>query len=208
MTRSEIISTSRILLIAGSETTSTAVTAATYYLLQNPEMLLRAQTEVRLAFQKAEDITLRAVSTPGLLPYLEAVIKESLRCHPPIASTLPRKVGAAGAIIDAHFIPQNISVGVHQYSTYRSASNFAYPDTFDPERWMADSPLHYRDDKKEAWQPFSLGPRGCIGRGLAYFEMRSTMACMLWHFDMELEDESWDWTAQKEYAAWDKPSLW
>ncbi|KAL8799513.1 MAG: hypothetical protein Q9182_005822 [Xanthomendoza sp. 2 TL-2023] len=109
MTRSEIISTSRILLIAGSETTSSAVAAATYYLLRNPAMLLRAQTEIRRAFGKTEDITLRAVSSPGLLPYLEAVIKESLRCYPPIPATLPRKVGAVGAIIDAHFIPKDVS---------------------------------------------------------------------------------------------------
>lgn len=57
-----------------------------------------------------------------------------------------------------------ISVGVHQWSTYRSSANFANPDTFDPERWMADPPSKYLNDNKAALQPFSLGPRGCIGK--------------------------------------------
>ncbi|KAI4284439.1 MAG: hypothetical protein L6R38_001398 [Xanthoria sp. 2 TBL-2021] len=164
MTRSEIISTSRTLINAGSDTTSSVLAAATYYLLQNPDMLRRVQSEVRAAFKAADGITLRAVSTSGLLPYLEAVLQESMRYYPPLPATLPRKVGAAGAVIDGYYIPKDISVGVHQWSTNRSSANFANPDTFDPERWMADPPSKYRNDNKAAMQPFSLGPRGCIGK--------------------------------------------
>lgn len=108
MTRSEIISTSRTLLNAGSETTSSVLAAATNYLLQNPDMLRRVQSEVRAAFKAADGITLRALSTPGLLPYLEAVLQESLRCYPPVPATLPRKVGAAGAVIDGYYIPKDV----------------------------------------------------------------------------------------------------
>lgn len=43
---------------------------------------------------------------------------------------------------------------------------------------------------------------------LAYFEIRSILTRMLWHFDMDLEDESLGWTDQKEYTLWDKPPLW
>ncbi|KAI4222796.1 MAG: hypothetical protein LQ349_007562 [Xanthoria aureola] len=102
----------------------------------------------------------------------------------------------------------SISVGVHQWSAYRSSANFANPDTFDPERWMAHPPSKYRNDNKAAFQPFSLGPRGCIGKSLAYFELRSIMARMLWHFDMQLESESQRWTDMKEYMVWYKPPLW
>ncbi|KAL9018606.1 MAG: hypothetical protein Q9185_004122 [Variospora sp. 1 TL-2023] len=208
MTRDEIIGTSRVMLVAGSETTATLLAGATYQLLQNPSMMRRAQSEVRGKFKNAEDITLRAVSTPGLLPYLEAVLRETLRFHPPVPATLPRKVGPSGAIIGGCFVPANTSVGVHQWSTYRDSTNFAFPDTFDPERFLPSPPERYREDNEAALQPFSLGPRGCIGKGLAYFEMRSILALMLWHFEMELENESLNWTNQKEYAFWDKPSLW
>ncbi|KAL8856708.1 MAG: hypothetical protein Q9178_006665 [Gyalolechia marmorata] len=209
MTRAEIIGTSRAILAAGAETTATLLSAATYYLLeQNPDMLHRVQSEVRTAFKTGDQITLRAVSKPGLLPYLEAVLQESLRCFPPIPTSLPRKVGGAGALIDGYSVPKNVSVGVHQWSTYRSSTNFVDPDKFDPERWLPERPAKYRSENKAALQPFALGPKGCIGKGLAYFEMRSILARMLWHLDMQLEDESRAWTEQKEYATWDKPPLW
>ncbi|KAI4127417.1 MAG: hypothetical protein LQ341_006792, partial [Variospora aurantia] len=121
------------MLVAGSETTATLLAGATYQLLQNPLMMRRAQSEVRGKFKNAEDITVRAVSTPGLLPYLEAVLRETLR--------------------------------VHQWSTYRDSTNFAFPDTFDPERFLPSPPEKYREDNDAALQPFSLGPRGCIGKG-------------------------------------------
>ena len=108
MSRAEIIDTSRVMLNAGSETTSSSLAAATYYLLQNPDMLRRVQMEVRAAFKSADNITLRAVSTPGLLPYLDAILQESLRCFPPLPATLPRIVGNAGAVIDGYYIPKDV----------------------------------------------------------------------------------------------------
>ncbi|KAL8639083.1 MAG: hypothetical protein Q9226_008919 [Calogaya cf. arnoldii] len=57
------------------------------------------------------------------------------------------------------------TVGVHQWSTFRSATNFAFPDTFDPERFLPTPPEKYRNDNLAALQAFSLGPRGCIGKG-------------------------------------------
>ena len=108
MTRQEIISTSRVLLTAGSETTATLLSGATYYLLQDPALLHRVQSEVRKAFRTVDDITLRSVGTPGLLPYLEAVLQESLRCYPPIPATLPRITSPGGSLIDGNFVPGNV----------------------------------------------------------------------------------------------------
>ncbi|KAL8814103.1 MAG: hypothetical protein Q9223_006646 [Gallowayella weberi] len=208
MTREEIIATSQIMLTAGSETTATLLSGATYNLLQHPECLRRVQSEVRATFETADEITLRGVSTPDRLPYLNAVIQESLRLFPPLPTMLNRVVGHAGTVIDGHYISRDTSVGVHQWSAYRSSANFADPDTFDPERWMPNPPAKYQNDIKAALQPFSVGPRGCIGKNLAYFEMRSILTRMLWNFDMQLESESQGWTDQKEYAIWDKPPLW
>lgn len=108
MTYPEIISTSRVLLTAGSETTATFLSGATTLLLKHPAALHRVQSEVRNAFKNAEDITLRSVSTSSLLPYLEAVIQESLRCYPSIPATLPRRTGPEGATIDGRFVPGNV----------------------------------------------------------------------------------------------------
>lgn len=108
MTRQEVISNMRILLTAGSETTATLLSGATYHLLQNPAVLQRVQLEIRRAFKSEEDITVRSVSKPDLLPYLEAVLQESLRCYPSIPAILPRITGPEGALIDGNFVPSNV----------------------------------------------------------------------------------------------------
>ena len=108
LTRNDIIGTSRIMLIAGSETTASLLSGATYHLLRNPSILRRAQSEVRMTFKAADDITVRAVSTPGLLPFLEAVLQESLRVWPPVPTGFPRIVGPPGAIVDGQFVPGNV----------------------------------------------------------------------------------------------------
>lgn len=108
MSYEEIISNSRVLLTAGSETIATLLSGATYFLLQNPTILHRVQSEVRAVFKNEEDITLRSVTTPSLLPYLEAVLQESLRCYPSVPATLPRITGPEGALIDGKLVPGNV----------------------------------------------------------------------------------------------------
>ena len=108
MTRQEIFGNARVLLTAGSETTATLLSGTTYCLLQNPAILHRLQSEIRSVFRKEEDISLRSVSTPSLLPYMEAVLQESLRCYPPVPAILPRITGPEGAIIDGIFVPGNV----------------------------------------------------------------------------------------------------
>ena len=104
----EILGNSRVLLTAGSETTATQLCGVTWFLLNDPSALQRAQSEVRETFINGEDINLRSVSAPGSLPFLNAVIEETLRCYPSIPSTLPRVTPAGGTTIDGHFVPANV----------------------------------------------------------------------------------------------------
>ena len=182
MTREEIISNSGILLVAGSETTATLLSGATYHILSNPVVLKKLQAEIRDAFQSEDEITAISVRSPGKLPYMEAVLTESLRMYPPIPASLPRMIGSMGDIIDGHFVPANViasiadrktkipltwwqtSVGVHQSATYQSSANFTDPKSFVPERWLPEAPERYRNDRKDALQPFSVGPRNCLGK--------------------------------------------
>lgn len=54
-------------------------------------------------------------------------------------------------------------VACHHYASYHSESNFAFPDEFLPERWLGSDPA-FEKDKKDVLQPFSLGPRVCLGK--------------------------------------------
>lgn len=93
------------------------------------------------------------------------------------------------------------------YAVFRSPSNFKNPDLYVPERWLDDNP-EYADDKKDALQPFSFGPRNCIGRNLAYIEMRLVLAKLIWHFDFELTEEGKNWVEkQYVYTVWEKIPL-
>ncbi|KAL8965071.1 MAG: hypothetical protein Q9197_006686 [Variospora fuerteventurae] len=164
MTREEIISTSGVLLIGGSETTATLLSGATYHLLTNPDILVKLQAEVRGAFQDESEMTLNSLAKHDFLPYLEAVLTESLRMYPPIPANLPRMTGPEGDVIDGYFVPANTSVGVHQWAAYQASANFTDPTSFVPERWLPEAPERYRNDSKPALQPFSLGPRNCLGK--------------------------------------------
>lgn len=78
-----------------------------------------------------------------------------------------------------------------------------------PERWLADSPTEYADDRLDSVQPFNYGPRNCLGQNMAKHEMRLLYSKILWHFDLEVAKEAPhdDWLNQKVYALWEKKPL-
>ncbi|KAL9007716.1 MAG: hypothetical protein Q9180_009591, partial [Flavoplaca navasiana] len=100
------------------------------------------------------------------------------------------------------------------YASFRSPLNFSSPnpDTFDPSRWLAPFPNDNNPPPKQggsnsAFNPFSLGPRNCLGRNLAYLELRLILARVLWEFDFELVDKEWRWEGQKSWILWEKRGL-
>lgn len=98
-------------------------------------------------------------------------------------------------------------LGVWQWAINRHPAYWTHPDDYIPERWLGKDE-RFAGDRLDAMQPFSVGPRNCIGRNLAYAEMRLILARILFEFDLSLAEESKDWLqAQKCYALWDKPSL-
>ncbi|CAI6094821.1 unnamed protein product [Clonostachys chloroleuca] len=202
MSKLEITENSATLILAGSETTATLLSGATFLLLKNRDKYEMLTKEIRSAFESAEDITLGKVNQ---LEYLLAVLNESLRMYPPVPAGLPRLAPAAGEFIEGYWIPANTSVSVPHWSAYRSAGNFREPDSFIPERWLND-PL-YASDVKSILQPFSYGPRNCIGKNLAYAEMRLILTHLLWKFDLELDPGCNSWNIQKVYILWEKSSL-
>ena len=66
----------------------------------------------------------------------------------------------------------------------------------------------FYNDNRDVHQPFSFGPRNCLGRNLAYNEMRIILAIVLWNFDLVMREESKNWQDQKAGPLWVKHSLW
>ncbi|KAH7339256.1 cytochrome P450, partial [Pyrenochaeta sp. MPI-SDFR-AT-0127] len=149
------------LIVAGSETTATALSSCSYFLFRNPKCFSKLQDEVRSTFQSFDDITGEATNQ---LPYLRGVIEESLRMYPPVAFGLPRV--SPGANVDGHYVPAGTIVSTDMFSTQHDPRYWHDPESFRPERWIGGG----FGDSKEAFHPFSLGPRVCLGINLAYLE--------------------------------------
>jgi len=102
------------LVVAGSETTATLLTGTTYFLCRHPETLKKVQSEVRTAFKSDKDITVKAVND---LPYMIAVLSETLRVFPPSGFGMPRFISAEGGqMVAGHYLPHKVCRGFHKDS--------------------------------------------------------------------------------------------
>ncbi|KAI1434436.1 putative cytochrome P450 monooxygenase [Xylaria sp. CBS 124048] len=204
LTYEKVVNNADILVFAGSETTATLLTGATFFLTTNPEVLKKLEQEVRSAFKSENEITLTSVNS---LSYMLACLNESLRCYPPVASGLPRQVPKGrGVFIDGHHVPEDTVVSVYQWAINHDEHFWTDPMDFIPDRWLGDA--KYKNDRLDAMQSFSVGPRNCLGRNLAYAEMRLILAKIIYNFDMSLDNSSRDWMDdQKAFEIWVKPAL-
>ncbi|CAJ2506367.1 Uu.00g004970.m01.CDS01 [Anthostomella pinea] len=190
---------------AGSETTSTALSCCTYFALQNPDIMATLKAEIRGAFADPSAINDASTKT---LPYLNAVCLEAMRIYPPLPIALPRLVPEGGDTVDGHYLPAGITVTTNPTAASLDPANFEEPLTFKPDRWLDSAASGKGRDILEASQPFSLGARGCIGKSLGWMEMRTTLAKVIWTFDLELVDPSMDWLRDSRMQTlWMKPPL-
>ncbi|CAI6237285.1 unnamed protein product [Periconia digitata] len=194
------------LSIAGSESTATALSGAVFLMLTYPSVYQRLIHEVRSAHIGEEEITLASTHK---LEYLDAVITETLRLYPPVAITLPRRVPLGGQIFNGQVVPGDMTVGVHHYSTYHHPDNFYRPNDFLPERWLAGTrdALPFSNDNRDCMQPFSFGPRNCLGKNIARAEMRLLLAKLLFKFDWRIESGQEQWMEQQLQGFWQKKPL-
>jgi cytochrome P450 len=187
-TTPELWGESNLLIIAGSDTTSTALASAFFYLVHNPGTLDKLSQEIMSTFSDVEDI----ISGPTLSSchYLRAVIDEAMRLSPPVGGILPREVLAGGLDIDGVFIPEGSVVGTPHYALHHNPAYYPDPFSFKPERWIVDSSPNVTKKSVElaqsAFCAFSVGPRGCIGKGVAYVELMTSLSRVVYLYEMRL----------------------
>ncbi|ENH74671.1 Cytochrome P450 67 [Fusarium oxysporum f. sp. cubense race 1] len=116
------------------------------------------------------------------LPYLDAVIRETLRVYPPAPAPMPRVVPKSGSEFGGVSYPPDTVISAQPYTIYRYEGVFEDPDEFRPERWLSVPP-EKKDRLYRAFVPFSAGQRGCIGRGLAWMHIMKSVARTLQEFD-------------------------
>jgi len=202
----EIVVNSALFIVAGSETTANLLSGLIARLIWNPDKYQKLVFEIREAFNSEDQLTYENLSK---LTYLNACLEEGLRIHPPVPTGLLRTVPKGGDTIDGAFVPAGTSVAVSSWAAAHNPVNFRDCDQFIPERYIDKE---YDTDWKKAAQPFSLGPRGCIGRHLSYMEMRLILGRLLWNFDVVSVDGAWQWDPTGEmknmraFMTWEKVS--
>ncbi|KAF2249404.1 cytochrome P450 [Trematosphaeria pertusa] len=197
--REEMTAHVSTLAIAGGETVSTFLAGTTFFLLKKPSAMEKLSSEIRNAFPSYEAINAQKAQQ---LPYLQAVIHEGLRMYPPGSQGFPRV--STGFELHSRYIPPGAEVYTSAWAVTHDPEYWDSPMEFVPERWLESK----SQDMREASQPFSLGPRGCLGRNFAYMEMFLLLAKMLWKYDLELVNKNMDWLKEgKVYVMWWKPKL-
>ncbi|KAK7437050.1 hypothetical protein Landi51_12238 [Colletotrichum acutatum] len=175
------ISQLKIFLLAGHDTTASALCFAWYLMSKYPAILEKVRSEHDEVFgADASAAASRIVENPALLnqlPYTNAVLKETLRLYPPVGTV---RQGAPDVFITEpetgeRFPTDGFMMFVASQAMHRWDALWPDPDKVIPERWLVKEgdPLH---PVKSAFRPFELGPRNCIGQELAFVEMRLILA--------------------------------
>ncbi|THC95861.1 hypothetical protein EYZ11_004639 [Aspergillus tanneri] len=170
----EIGAETTTLVVAGSDTSSTAFASTLFYLGNNPQCYTLAAEEVRTTFSTSDEIALG--------PALSS------------CSALWREVAKGGGIFDGKPIPAGCDVGTGIYAIHHNREYFPEPFMFRPERWIlagsdaggAGVGVASKESlaaAQAAFNPFSIGPRGCIGKGLALAELTLGLATILYKYD-------------------------
>ncbi|KAK1992908.1 cytochrome P450 [Colletotrichum falcatum] len=200
MTFDELASNSFVLIVAGSETTATALSATAFFLATNPACLEKLAHEVMSTFASEDQIDMLGVQK---LSYMSAVLSESLRLYPPAPGPQPRMAKEGGDDVLGEFVPEGTAIDIWQWAMHHNPDHFARAEEFIPERWLDDH--RFANDAKKAVQPFSVGPRNCIGKNLANAEMRLILARMIWNFEIRPAEDTHKWNEESEvHLLWEK----
>jgi hypothetical protein len=187
---STAIAQMKMFIFAGHDTTASTLSFAYHLLWKNPATLatLRAEHDDVLGSDLAKTAA-NITASPQLLnklPYTSAVIKETLRLFPPVGTV--RKGRQDFFLIHpdtgTRYPTEGFMLFGCSIAEHRNAAFWLRPDDFVPQRWLVGEgdPMRVR---KNAFRPFELGPRNCIGQELAQLELRAILALTVRELDVQ-----------------------
>ncbi|KAL1662343.1 cytochrome P450 [Schizophyllum commune] len=172
------------LQLAGNHTVAAACTVGCYHILNNKDIYHRLLIELRKAIPQTSSLI--EFDVVEKLPYLTAVIKESLRLSHGVVSPMLRKVNTDGMVLDGIAVPRGTTVAIGNTFVHLNPDIFPEPQYFDPERWLQDD----SGDLENYLVPFSKGQRNCVGMNLAWCELYLIFASVFRRVDLQLYDSS------------------
>ncbi|MCJ1389798.1 hypothetical protein MMC18_002655 [Xylographa bjoerkii] len=185
-------------VVGGAETTGITLSAAMYFLWKNPHTLakLRQELDTKRAAGDFNDIV--TVKDTTACPYLQAVIKETLRLHPGNGLGLTRLVPKGGLNLAGRYFPEGTEVNINAYAAHANRSVFGEDtESFRPERWLTDQETLNRMDNYLL--TFGKGTRTCMGKHIALMEVSRLVPELAMRFDFEFEDPAREWTVYNDW---------
>ncbi|EGO03905.1 hypothetical protein SERLA73DRAFT_102238 [Serpula lacrymans var. lacrymans S7.3] len=173
-----------MLIFAGHETTAGALSTLVYHLADNQDIQKAAREEVLRVLGPSADPSLPLMG-PKSLPYVNACVKESLRINPPASYTIPR-ISPESISLGKYHIPPNTPITPNLYAMHHNETVWSDPHVFRPERFLEDE----SSELKNAWIPFSSGPRQCPAKNFVMYEVRTLAAMLLREYEWKFPEDS------------------
>ncbi|XP_026453208.1 cytochrome P450 76A2-like [Papaver somniferum] len=170
------------ILISGTDTVTTSVEWAMTEVMRNPEVMRKAKDEIAQVVGYNRNIEESDIES---LPYVDAVIKEALRLHPPSPLLIPRTTVEDTEFM-GYIIPKDTAVLVNVWGIGRDSSLWDDPFSFNPERFLGN-PTDYRGQHYE-YLPFGAGRRMCPALPMAHQILHIVVGSLLQSFDWTLEN--------------------
>ncbi|XP_010544671.1 PREDICTED: cytochrome P450 76C2-like isoform X2 [Tarenaya hassleriana] len=170
------------MFLAGTDTSSSTVEWAMVELLRNPKVMAKAQAEIARVIDPKGVVQ---ESDIAKLPYLQAVVKETFRLHPPAPLLIPRKAESDVQIL-GFLVPKNAQVLINVWAIGRDPNVWENPMKFEPERFLErETDMKGKDFELT---PFGAGRRICPGMPLALKTVPLVLASLLHSFDWKLQN--------------------
>lgn len=181
MSDRELIDELLTLIVAGHETTASALNSTWYLLAKNPD----AEAKLHRELDAAPEWSAPSLTDMESLNYTHNVCDESLRLYPPGWLISRRAIEADE--LGGHVLPAGTDVLLSPYLLHRHPAYWREPEAFRPERFDAE---HEAERPRFAYMPFAAGPRHCIGETLAMYEMLVHLYKFARRFRLELTSDA------------------
>ncbi|KXS96362.1 hypothetical protein AC578_3086 [Pseudocercospora eumusae] len=184
LSRDELIQESIVQIVAGTDTIGSTIRTVFACLLSSPPAYSRVAKEIR--DRDTED----SISSPVTeaqcrsLPYLQAVLRESMRLYPPLTALAFKQVPPGGDILAGHFLPEGTQVGQNIYGILRDPKTWGVDgNSFVPERWLGQPEEHEKEMQAALDLTFGYGKYKCLGQRLAIAEVSKFLVEFLRRYD-------------------------
>lgn len=172
-------------LLAGIDTTTVVAVGTLHCLATNQDKQDKLREELQRNLPDPDEAL--CAENMANLPYLRAVLKESMRMLPPISLSIRRI--PKDLVLNGHHVPTGTDVLMALMTSYKSAEHFEQADRFVPERWLKHSdetcPVISRKAHPFAFLPFGFGARVCVGKRIAEMELEVLFTRLIRDYKIE-----------------------